>query len=894
MQASPEEQIRRMKRELGIDSGMDAFQRRYLELQAIFKYGVDGMFILRDTRIEAANDAFCAFVNRTASEINGQNLSTFLDTDHPNLKSALPERGSNRSFFGELDFRLPDGTLAAAEVTIVPITVTPEETFSCFFVHPLSNRRKLQNENERRGAMLGMLLENTNESLILLDRNLKIVELNKAAQQTYYPLLRKSLTIGDSALKLIPELEQESYRAMYHEVLCGLKHDKIREFQQVDGSFLALHTVYTPLLNYQGQVDGIFLSIRDISSTRQVTYELEKQQALFSALVQQAPDGMVIIEVDGSIRFANASCTALLGYDLQARLGASFFDFVWLSDVNQARELLTQVLAQPAGINRSELRMRGKENEAMWCEFRIQNQLTNPLINGIVLHFNDISDRRAAQNALAESRYSLEQLLNHTGESFMLFNRKYQLVAFNHVANDLHQQYHGEPLQVGQKITASLVVISRTEAEQILRRIVKGEVVDITQSIPAGSADERFFRFVFRPVREGDGSISGGVVIGEDVTEGKKAEAAIADSRERLLQAQAIARIGSWDYNVASGLLLWSPQTYEVMNLAADAPPSWDLFFSNIHPADREMVKSRFQEVTGGTTTFIQVEHRLVGQFGEERWVRQIGTKRESDNARGGWFNGTCQDISLEKRAIAAQEKLVEETKRQNRSLEQLTFIASHSLRAPVANISSLMNFLNREKLDDPMNAEIIEMIETSAGVMDAKLQDLLEVLRMRGDVHAPADAVSFADVLKKVRFDFAGPLVAYEATVVSKLKVTSIYYPKHQLEGIFAQFISNALKFRHLERMPEIVINSDLVDDFIVLSFSDNGLGIDLERYRNRVFGMYQVFHKVEGAKGLGLYLINEQVQSLGGRIEVSSQMDIGTTFTVYLKNQADARSHN
>lgn len=883
-----------MKRELGIDSGMDAFQRRYLELQAIFKYGVDGMFILRDTRIEAANDAFCDFIGRTASEINDQNLSTFLDTNHPNLKSALPERGSNRSFFGELDFRLPDGNLAAAEVTIVPITVAPNELFQCFFVHPLSNRRKLLNENERRGAMLGMLLENTNESLILLDRNLKIVELNKAARQTYYPLLRKSLSIGDSALTLIPESEQESYRAMYHEVLCGLKHDKIREFRQVDGSYLALHTVYTPLLNNQGQVDGVFLSIRDISSTRQATYALEKQQALFSALVQQAPDGMVIIDVDGSIRFANASCTALLGYDLQARLGASFFDFVWLSDVNQARELLIQVLAQPTGINRSELRMQGKENEAMWCEFRIQNQLTNPLINGIVLHFNDINDRRAAQNALAESRYSLEQLLNHTGESFVLFNRKHQLVAFNHAAAALHQVYFGQPLQIGQKITAHLDVATKPMAEQLLRRVLKGEVIDFTQTMQAGTREERTFRIVYRPVQENDGSISGGVVVGEDVTERVNAEAAVADSRERLLQAQAIARIGSWDYNLASGLLLWSPQTYEVMELATDAPPSWDLFFSNIHPADQEMVQSRFQEATAGTTSFIQVEHRLVGQLGEERWVRQIGTRRESDNAQGGWFNGTCQDISLEKRAIAAQEKLVEETKRQNRSLEQLTFIASHSLRAPVANISSLMNFLNRKELNDPMNAEIIGMIQTSADVMDAKLQDLLEVLRMRADVHAPADAVSFADVLKKVRFDLAGLLVAYEATVVSKFKVKSIYYPKHQLEGIFSQFIGNALKFRHFERIPEIVINSDLVDDFIVLSFSDNGLGIDLERYRNRVFGMYQVFHKVEGTKGLGLYLINEQVQSLGGRIEVHSQVNIGTTFTVYLKNQADARSHN
>jgi signal transduction histidine kinase len=72
---------------------------------------------------------------------------------------------------------------------------------------------------------------------------------------------------------------------------------------------------------------------------------------------------------------------------------------------------------------------------------------------------------------------------------------------------------------------------------------------------------------------------------------------------------------------------------------------------------------------------------------------------------------------------------------------------------------------------------------------------------------------------------------------------------------------------------------------DEVILRFRDNGLGINLDRYKDRLFGMYQRFHVHPDSRGLGLYIIHSQIQSLGGRIEVESVENEGTTFIIYLK---------
>jgi len=96
--------------------------------------------------------------------------------------------------------------------------------------------------------------------------------------------------------------------------------------------------------------------------------------------------------------------------------------------------------------------------------------------------------------------------------------------------------------------------------------------------------------------------------------------------------------------------------------------------------------------------------------------------------------------------------------------------------------------------------------------------------------------------------------------------------------------FISNAIKYRSLERKPEVRLSLKASNGYKVLSITDNGLGIDLERYKDRLFGMYKTFHGNKDAKGLGLFITKAQIETMKGKIEVESTVGEGTTFRILL----------
>jgi signal transduction histidine kinase len=99
--------------------------------------------------------------------------------------------------------------------------------------------------------------------------------------------------------------------------------------------------------------------------------------------------------------------------------------------------------------------------------------------------------------------------------------------------------------------------------------------------------------------------------------------------------------------------------------------------------------------------------------------------------------------------------------------------------------------------------------------------------------------------------------------------------------------FISNGIKYSSKERNSFVKITVEVTDDFIILIFKDNGLGIDLEKHGNKLFGIYKTFHEHEDSRGVGLFITKNQVESMGGRIEVQSEVNVGTTFKIFLKNE-------
>jgi signal transduction histidine kinase len=146
---------------------------------------------------------------------------------------------------------------------------------------------------------------------------------------------------------------------------------------------------------------------------------------------------------------------------------------------------------------------------------------------------------------------------------------------------------------------------------------------------------------------------------------------------------------------------------------------------------------------------------------------------------------------------------------------------------------------------------------------------------------------VDLGSLLTKVTMSLQDDIQETNATIGANFdgigQVTAI--PAY-LESIFYNLISNAIKYRHPRRRPDICITSRLKNDFVEIEFADNGLGIDVEMHKENLFNLYKRFHFHAEGRGMGLYLVKTQINALGGNIDLKSKEGVGSVFTLSIRN--------
>ena len=219
-----------------------------------------------------------------------------------------------------------------------------------------------------------------------------------------------------------------------------------------------------------------------------------------------------------------------------------------------------------------------------------------------------------------------------------------------------------------------------------------------------------------------------------------------------------------------------------------------------------------------------------------------------------------------------------------NSSLEQFAFIISHNLRAPMARLVGLSTVLEHARNGQESKA-IIQMMIKSTGELDQVFKDLGLILGIKKPGTFVAQ-VNLYTAIEKVVSMLGFEMKETGAKLIKNFEVETLCSLPPYIESILFNLLSNAIKYRHPKRPPVISIHSKVDNGHIRIDVSDNGLGIDLATNKDRIFSLYQRFHSHVEGKGLGLYLVKTQVAALGGRIEVQSKIDQGTSFTLFLKN--------
>jgi PAS domain S-box-containing protein len=416
---------------------------------------------------------------------------------------------------------------------------------------------------------------------------------------------------------------------------------------------------------------------------------------------------------------------------------------------------------------------------------------------------------------------------------------------------------------------------------------VRGSIQGIVQ--PDGGV--RWYSVSASAVDHDEDGIPDAVVVSfADITALRNARERLAASETELQEAQQIAKVGSWTYDVEADRIEWSDQLYRIFGHTPDSfAPSFEGYTRTLHPADRDRVVGIIQRAmqTGGR---YEVEHRIIRPDGTERAVESYGEVLVDDEGRPLYLKGTAQDVTERTAARRALRRYADELEERNTELQQFAYVASHDLQEPLRMVSSFLQLLQRRyegQLDDKADT-YIEYAVDGARRMQALIQDLLAYSRV-GTRGQPFEPVDLGALAATVRHDLGQALADRDAEV-EIADLPTVPGDPSQLRQVVQNLIANAIKFTPPERTPRVHVGAHEQDEVWQIDVTDNGIGIDAE-YAERVFQIFQRLHtrdEYEGT-GIGLAICKKIVERHGGTIWYESRRGEGTRFSFTLAKVHD-----
>ena len=422
--------------------------------------------------------------------------------------------------------------------------------------------------------------------------------------------------------------------------------------------------------------------------------------------------------------------------------------------------------------------------------------------------------------------------------------------------------------------------------EAVSECIEKGQPFDLELIIVTAKGREKWVRAI------GEAEISNGKTIGfkgvfQDVDEIKRERLRNQVLDDRMRAAIESANIGIWDWDIEKDHLIWDQNMFVIHGVnAEDFDGAYDAWEATVHPEDKEQAALEVELALEGKKDF-DTEFRITKGDGSIAYIQGRGQVFKNANGKPVRMVGINSDITRLKRKDDRLRHLLGVTEKQNQKLVNFAHIVSHNLRSNSTNISMISGMLLSNK-GVSKTKEFLEMIQKSSEKLEETLNQLNEIVKIQSTPESDIESVAVLPILKDV---FEGINAIVED---SKAKINinfddtlRVYGFKPYLNSIFQNLLTNSIKYRNPQKRLEITVEAETLKNQTILSFKDNGLGIDLKKHGKNLFGMYKTFHGNKDAKGIGLFMTKNQVEAMNGRIEVRSEVGQGATFMLYFKNK-------
>ena len=826
------------------------------------------------------------------------------------------------------------------------------------------------------------------------------------ANPLYLQLIDKKNIIGKTVKEVLPELESqgifEFLDSVYYTGKTFSANEMLVKFDLHGTGELVdryLNFIYQAHRNRDGEIDGIFFFVNDITEQILSRKELEKSEKFFKGVIENSADMITLTDPVGKTIYASPAVSKNFGYTYKECLDINIADIVHPDDALIMQEFVMKIMMHPGvPIEAPLIRFRKKDGSYIWVEGTFTNFHETEGINAIIANFRDITERKKAD---AENRFRAK-LLNTIGQAAIATDLNGIVNYWNRAAENIYGWTKKEALG---KHIIDLTTSKATneQATQIMEELKNGQTW--SGEFKVRKKDGTYFPALITnsPIYDEHNLLHGIIGISSDITEMKKLE-------ELLDKTNRLASIGSWEIDVVKGTVFWSDITKEIREVDKDYVPRLDVgisyFEEGIH---KETISKKVQECIEYGTPWDE-ELKIITFKGNRKWVRTIG---EGEFLKGKCLriHGSFQDITVRKQAeqslqqsesnlqaiientdatiysldtelrfIAFNNRLCnlvkeaygielkigdnafsfleklepEESKRwneiyskalkgktlkfekefnigdvyncssftiypiwsnktiiglscfiyditnqkqeqrvkdkmaadliqRNRDLEQFTYIISHNLRAPTANIIGFTEILQDETLIPKEKKELLQGLSKSVTALDSVIKDINDILQVKNDINEQKEVIFFSKLVNDIILSIGNLIHKNRVRIISDFsEVDEIYSLKVYMFSVFYNLISNSIKYRNPNEQPLIEIKSKKEDGKIILTFKDNGLGIDMKTQGNKIFGLYRRFHSHVEGKGMGLFMVKTQVESLGGKITIASELNKGAEFTI------------
>lgn len=496
----------------------------------------------------------------------------------------------------------------------------------------------------------------------------------------------------------------------------------------------------------------------------------------------------------------------------------------------------------------------------------------------------DVSARKEAEEAMHRSQQETEtalsrsrrlaHIVNRTTNAVLLTDKegliRWSNAAFctmtGHTLDEVLGRKPGHFLQ-GPQTQADVVLLMREQLAQ--NQGFRVEIINYRKDgLPFWVDIE------VQPILDDAGVVDGFMAIQSDISDHKRFE-------QRLEEAQRIAQMGFWEYDIERRSALWSDETYRIYDLPPGKPVDADMMQLVLHPDDLPAFQEVLRQAIHDDQPILN-ECRIIRSSGEVRHVRHIGRRVPPDQTQRVKLFGTVQDITEQKRAEGLKNEFVS--------------VVSHELRTPLTAMRGALGLLNLtmlahlpeqgRKLLDMSNRncerllllinDLLDMEKISYGQMDFKLQSqaLMPLLHQALSANQPYGQ------------GFGVHFNLWDQGVDCKVRVDS-----HRLHQVLANLLSNAAKFSNLDEQVLVDGRVDLLvqmfGDRVRITVQDYGVGIDPAHHDR----MFQSFSQIDasdarsrGGTGLGLAISKALIERMGGRIGFHSVPMAGSSFWIEL----------